>query len=297
MYMVILLAVSLVPVFILSGVAIASLRTQLIATVDATTRSLNQAIVSETRRFIENSNDHLSVYAGLIEHGYELPFIQTAIEVTTQSHDEVDRLLVLDEKARLLAASSKHQGSIGTDYSGLSFLTLDSKENGGIRFSPTTLSPFSGSVTVFMGRSTTKGWMVVFELNLDSFSEYLPPLRIAPSDRIAIVDHNGRFIAHTDRNFVQEQRFETGLSAGPLVRAEIQDGNHHWYAYAQAIPDTPWRVVYYRDADQALSSVLGIVSVVLILAVLSMTAAVIIAFRLRKISHAIFAEYVQKTEG
>ena len=297
MYMVILLAVSLVPVFILSGVAIASLRTQLIAAVDATTRSLNQAIVSETRRFIENSNDHLSVYAGLIERGYELSFIQTAIEVTTQSHNEIDRLLVLDEEAVLLAASSQHQGNIGTDYSGLTFFDAGSRENGGIRFSSTTLSPFSGSVTVFMGRSTTKGWMVVFELNLDSLSEYLPPLRITPSDRIAIVDHNGRFIAHTDRDFVQEQRFETGLPSGPLVKAEIDDGKHHWFAYAQVIPDTPWRVVYYRDVDQALSAVPGIISVVLILALLSMVASVIIAFRLRMFSRSIFAAYVHKTEA
>jgi len=121
-----------------------------------------------------------------------------------------------------------------------------------------------------MGRLTAKGWMVVFELNLDSLSEYLPPLRIGPSDRIAIVNQTGRFIAHTNLDFVQEQRFETRLPSGPLTTAEIHEGRHHWFAYAQAIPATPWRVVYYRDADQALSAVPGVVGVVWILALLCM---------------------------
>lgn len=295
--MAILLSVSLVPILILSAVAIASLRFQLLSEADATTRSLNQAIVSETQRFVENSNDHLSVYVGLLDHGYDLSFIQTALDVTTQSHHEIDRLLILDEEATLLMATSQDNRIVGTDFSGLVFINAPSSNRDGTRFSSATLSQFSGSVTVFMGRRTAKGWMVVFELNLDSLSEYLSPLRIGPSDRIAIVDQTGRFIAHTELDFVQEQRFETRLPSGSQTTIEINEGGYHWFVYSQAIPETPWRVVYYRDADQALSAVPGMVSVVLILAILSMTTSVSIAFRLRKISHLTFAEYVRKTEA
>jgi two-component sensor histidine kinase len=297
MYMAILLSVSLIPVLILSGVAIASLRTQLLAEVDATTRSLNRAIVSETRRIIENSNDHLAVYISMFDHGYELPFIQTALDVTILSHHEVDRLLVLDSEAVLLASTSQHQGSVGTDYSGLNFFHDSTDEGGGPLFSSATLSPFSGSVTVFMGRRTARGWMVIFELNLDSLSEYLLPLRISPSDHIAIVDQTRRFIAHTDPEFVKEQRFETRLPAEPQATAELNEARQHWFVYAQEIPATPWRVVYYRDADQALSAVPGIVGVVWILAILCMATAIIIAFLLRRVSHTIFEEYERKTEA
>ncbi|MGD9941166.1 MAG: sensor histidine kinase [Clostridia bacterium] len=297
MYIAILLVVSLVPVLILSGVAIASLRTQLLAEVDATTRSLNQAIASETRRIVENSNDHLAVYISMFDLGYDLPFIQTALDVTILSHHEIDRLLVLDEEAVLLAASSEHQGSLGTDYSGLDFFHGSPEEGDGTLFSSATLSPFSGSVTVFLGRHTANGWMVIFELNLDSLSEYLRPLRVGPSDHIAIVDQTGRFIAHTGSDFVQEQRFETRLPPGPQATAEIEDAGQHWFAYAQEIPETPWRVVYYRDAEQALSAVPGVIGAVVILAFLSMITAMTVAHRLRRVSRKIFAEYVRKTEA
>ena len=56
-------------------------------------------------------------------------------------------------------------------------------------------------------------------------------------------------------------------------------------------------MVYYRDADQALSAIPGIVGLVLILALLCMLTAVGIALRLGKVSRAIFAEYVHKTEA
>lgn len=297
MYMTILLVVSLVPILLLSAVAIGSLRYQLVSEVDATTRSLNQAIVSEILRFVESFDDQLSVFAGLIDHGHDLSFIQAALEVTTQSHHEIDHLLILDEEATLLTATSQDNRAIGTDYSGLVFRDAPPGTTAGTRYSPVTLSPFSGSVTVFMARSTEKGWMVVFELNLDSLSENLSFLRIAPSDHIAIVDQAGRFIAHTQPEFVQEQRFETRLPPGQYVKVDIHEGARHWFAYAQAIPATSWRVVYYRDADQALSSVPGIFKAVLILALLSMTAAISIAFYMRKITRQIFADYVQKTES
>jgi two-component sensor histidine kinase len=111
------------------------------------------------------------------------------------------------------------------------------------------------------------------------------------------VDQTGRFIAHTDPAFVQEQRFETRLPPGSQAAAELDDSGQHWFAYTQAIPETPWRVVYYRDAGQALSAVPGIVGAVVILAFLCMIIALTIAYRLRAFSHTIFADYVRKTEA
>jgi len=297
MYMAILLAVSMIPILILSVVAITSLRSQLLSEVDATTRSLNQAIVSETQRFVVNATEQLSVYVGLLDHGYDHSFIQTTLEIAARAHHEIDRLLILDEEAALLSDTSQDKRLAGTDYSGLAFIYAPSSDAGGTRFSSATLSPFSGSVTVFIGRRTGRGGMVVFELNLDNFSHYLAPLRIGPTDRISIVDKTGRFIAHTEPNYVQEQRFETRLDSSSPRKVVIRESGRTWFAYHQSIPETPWRVVYYRDANQALSAVPFIIGIFLILGLLSIAAAVSIAFNMRRLSRLVFADYSSRTEA
>lgn len=160
-------------------------------------------------------------------------------------------------------------------------------------FSRAFLSSSDGTVAVSIAESSSRNEIVLLELNLETLSEFLAPLCIDPLDEIAIMDETGRFIAHTDIVFVHEQRYETRFPLKEEATSLFTEHGVLWYASSEAIPGTPWRVAYYRNATKAfavLPSMLGLVGLVTF-ACLGISA--VIGVRLWRQTTVIFKSYIQ----
>jgi hypothetical protein len=261
-FIVSLLLAAIVPTLVVAGTVGISLYRYLQREIRASSQSLNEAVALETKRFLNGAEGHIASYSALLDSDLRIGEAGGLIDVTREAHPEITRVLVLDSDARLLLASPTELNSIGRDFSGLN-LTLGDEAEGKVSYSRSYLSPFDGTVTVYLGVRNASKRSILIELNLESLSLFLLPLRISARDRIAIIDRAGRFVAHTSPDYVREQRYETILgpyAAASGARSVELEGT---LASVMDIPGTSWRVVYYRDTTEVrgvLSSILGIAS-------------------------------------
>ncbi len=293
MYIISLGIAALIPALLISTTAGLSVQAHVRSEISASAHSLNRAVAQETVRFLNNSVAHLHAYVDLINRGVPRSELYTAMHVSTSAHGEVSRAFLLDESSRVIFVSPTDTGILGDDFSGKAILE-NLKKDDKVTFSRASLSTSDGTVSVSIAESTVTIEMIQLELNLKNLSDFLLPLRIDPLDDIAILDETGRFIAHTDMMFVVEQRYETRFPLDVETTSRFTESGVLWYASSEAIPGTPWRVAYYRNATEAFSvlpSMLGLVGIVT-LGCLGISA--IIGVRLWKRTTAIFKSYVQQ---
>ena len=197
---------ALIPALLISTTAALSVHAHVRSEINASARLLNQAVAQETIRFLNNSVSHLNAYVELLDQKVPRGELYTALHVSTNAHGEVTRAYLLDESARVSFVSPTDAGVLGDDFSGMAVLeTL--KRGDQASFSRAFLSSSDGSVAVSIARASATNEIIILELNLKNLSEFLEPLRIDQLDQIAILDETGRFIAHTDIEFLLEQPY------------------------------------------------------------------------------------------
>jgi len=293
MYIISLGLAALIPALLISTTAGLSVQAHVRSEISASAQSLNRAVAQETIRFLNNSVAHLHSYVQLLNLGVPSGELYTAMRVSTTAHAEVSRAFLLDGASRVVFVSPADPGVLGDDLSGMALLDTIKKDTAAT-FSRAFLSTSNGKVAVSIAESSSADDIVLLELNLQNLSEFLAPLRIDPLDHIAILDETGRFIAHTDMVHVIEQRYETRFPLDSAGTSSFKESGVLWFASSEAIPGTPWRVAYYRNATKAFSvlpSMLGLVGIVT-LGCLGISA--LIGIRLWKRTTAIFKRYIRQ---
>lgn len=296
MYLLSLGVAALVPTLSISITTSMSVFRHFRSEIEASAQSLDLAVAQETTRFLENSRSHLDSFTNLPIPETPLREIEAAMNIFAQSHAEVSRITFLDRELMVTLVSPPDPSAIGDDLSGMAVLERPRKEAEAL-FSRAFLSPADGSVAVSIAKATPDGHIFLIQLNLSSLSDYLEPLLMNEKDAIAILDDAGRFIAHTDGSFVREQRYETRIPAGDSELIPLKDEKGiRWFASSRDIPDTPWRVVYYRNATEAFSVLPDVLSIVAAVTLICLAAATVFGIRLWGWAKSIFEAFVRQVE-
>jgi two-component sensor histidine kinase len=197
-------------------------------------------LVDEPRRALRGLERFLSKRPSAAE-------VDAYLDAAIASSENISVLAVLDERGKLVAASAASRERRGEDLSGQPAFAQAIK---GVEtvLSPPFISPTDGSVTIAAFKRTEKGAIAAY-LKLDELSGFLRRLRISDGDRLALVDGSGFVVAHSSPIFVREQRFLKPVSEG-VVR--VEEGSKAWFATSREVPELGWRVIYYRDAQEAL---------------------------------------------
>ena len=111
---------------------------------------------------------------------------------------------------------------------------------------------------------------------------------------MAIIDETNRYIAHTAEGFVLEQRYENRVFGGDDECLRFRDEGTRWVAHSTAIPGTPWKVVYYRNADAAFSLLPSVLSIVGLVTMVCLGIALAIGSWLRRSAKTVLATYIRQ---
>ena len=99
-------------------------------------------------------------------------------------------------------------------------------------------------------------------LRLDDLSDFLKALRLSEKDSVAVIDHRGAFLAHTDTANVHERRYEpkkdllVGKEGLRILPPEKSGGP--FYLVSRKIKSPEWTVLYYRDIRDTEAFVLDV---------------------------------------
>ncbi len=291
-----LLLAAIVPTLVVAGTVGLLLYRYLQREIHASSHSLNEAVALETKRFLHGAESHIAAYSALLDSDLPLGETGRLINITREAHPEIARVLVLDRDELLLLTSPADPDSVGRDFSGLN-LALGDEAEGKVAYSRSYLSPFDGTVTVYIGMRGASKRSILIELNLESLSLFLLPLRINPRDRIAIIDEAGRFIAHTSPDYVREQRYEPIL--GPYApdsgarTVDLVDT----LASVMAIPGTSWRVSYYRDTTEVRGVIAGLLGLAGLISLACFLAAVAIGLSIRRSVGRVIKLYISDVQA
>jgi PAS domain S-box-containing protein len=307
-----IIACCLVLIALLPGLAIAFISSR-IADISlregnaASLASLTAAISMEATRVVQPANRILRSLGLLLAASPDPGTLDLFVRCEQQTRPDITSLVVTDMKGRVLSLSPPDEGRKGYDYSGQSDFAEAISHKGTVLSEP-RLSFDDGTVTVVAYRRMGDHVGMAF-LDLASIGGFLSQLRLSPSDMIAVVDSKGRFIAHTDGRAVQEQRTAGRLPGpDPVLPEMVLDGRRFFIGMA-SIEGTDWRVVYYRDAWEAMrlarriswgtSIVAGMATLLALLAAFAINRALSASFssllsRIRELSE---GHYDRRVEG
>ncbi len=216
-------------------------------------RSVARSVALETQRYLATPLRMLGSVRYFLEPGRGDAERRDFLEALVWNKEDIDAVLVTDRSGTILDLVPADPRRLGTDVSGSpGFSTV--AEGGGFVYSQPYVAIATGSMTVSL-------WLDFGErigsllLNLEKLSDFVRPLRADSSDRIGIVDARGRFIAHSQEEFVIEQRHaEPATFGSDGAPNEFIEDERAWLAVSTPVGGTEWTVLYYRDRALVLES-------------------------------------------
>ncbi|MBU0936352.1 MAG: HAMP domain-containing protein [Spirochaetes bacterium] len=230
--------------------------------------------LSTPARVLESIDTFLKIESDHQKH-------QELLLALAKPRSDIDAIIITDPEGIVIHYSPYELRHIGIDLSGEPGL-LNAYEQDTVIYSQPYLAISSGRITV-SAYARTGNEIGVVQLNLDKLSESIQALRPDPEDRIGIIDSRRRFLAHTEPDFVTQQRHSQPLSqADNAVPLLIEDGRK-WLVAEHEIPGTEWRVLYYRPREKVFA-VLQILNLnTLNIGILALAGALIGALWLRRL--------------
>jgi PAS domain S-box-containing protein len=180
-------------------------------------------------------------------------------------HTEYSFLAFLDSMNRIEASSSPNaEGVLGSTYRLHAPLTP-----GSVSFSDPFSSPLTGVVVVEAAYSNGHRTILAF-LDLGETSSKLLLVAQSPSDRLGVVDGEGRYLACSDPSRAQSlERVDSSCLVS--VSARVKSEGVEYYALSKPVPGSAWRLLYLRSATEAdapmrafLNSILALVAIALV---------------------------------
>jgi two-component sensor histidine kinase len=221
---------------------------------EAAVGAIGRSVALEVARYLNEPVILLKGLGALLEAGPSKPEIQAWLEAATRDRPEIASFMLLDGRGIVVQSNRAGAAAVGKDYSGQPDFVQAAKGDQAVLSLP-YVSPTDGSVTAATYLRVAGGYGVV-TLRLEELSAFISSLRISRGDRIAVTDGRGRVAAHTDLDFVREQRFIT-IPAAPAGRM-VEDGKD-WIFSTARIEGLGWHVVYSRDYREASAILVGLV--------------------------------------
>lgn len=245
-----LIAASLIGISCLPLLVIALATERLISTsVDESVASslevITKAAAIEAERALRPAARVLDSLAFFMAESPSSTELSSFLEATQRARSEVEAILVLDSGGKVLDMAPNIMALPWPDFSN----EPDSVKTQGIHFSRPFIFPLDGSMAIAAYRACGDRTGFVL-LNLEDIGDFLERLRLSDADHIGIIDEDGRFIAHTEMaNVREERRVEERLPEGAITMIRLEGREH--FLRRQTILGTPWSVLYYRDAGEA----------------------------------------------
>lgn len=241
------LVLAILPILTFFGLTIALVRQQIAADIESSLGAINASAAAEAASVIDEPRRIMLGLERFLSHRPDPRALDSYMDAAIASSSAIAGLAVLDGRGRIVAASAASRDRIGEDLSGQPAFSLAMRGAEAVLSSP-FVNPADMAVTIVAFKRLDRGALAAF-LKLDEFSRSLAPLRLSKADRLALVDGTSFVIAHTDPSFVREQRF-LRPPPGPGVTRIEADGRS-WLATSCSVPGHDWRVIYYRDAEEA----------------------------------------------
>ncbi|MBB6481580.1 sensor histidine kinase [Spirochaeta isovalerica] len=167
----------------------------------------------------------------------------------------------------------------------LSYLEIykRTEETGEPLWSPTYISPQSGSPTVILSLPMKNG-MVLGYLNLDYLSRIVEATNIAGTGFVAATDRDGTVIAHKNRQFVRERQKLVSLM--PVKKGISGETGTYRYSHldreylgsVSRTESTGWIVLVSQPVKEAFSSIYTIINIVIFGSFLALVLSILIAY-------------------
>ena len=220
--------------------------------------------------------DSLAIY--IATHG-ENADPSAFMEAVQRARTEIVTIILLNEAGHILEISPRNKILKGDDLSGQPEYAKAQKTEG-VVFSRPFVSPFDGSVTVSAYRKMGR-YMGVVQLDLEHISRSLDRLRFSPNDHVAIVDGDGRVIAHSDLAIVFEQDYEKNIPSSRVLTRAIHNGEDY-IAMARDVLGTPWRAIYFRLESETQALEKSLIRTLGLITAIAITSAVMAAIAINR---------------
>jgi two-component sensor histidine kinase len=242
-----LLASSLVPLILFGLLFTGILTRHLAGDVQALSQSILRAAVAEAQtRLLDSPRRNLPSLLLIVGDTADKAEAARILSASKLRRPEYGALLLLDSGNRVIASTEPGLFPEGSGYAP----RLEPLP-GEVSFSkPFTHPSFDSSL---MEATYTNGERsVVALIDLGSLSSKLILITDSPSDRLDIVDSDGRYLVSSDSSMVERGAVRRSSFLGKTVEVEERDGNRY-FASSQPILGSSWKAVYYRSADETLA--------------------------------------------
>ncbi|MBN2657660.1 MAG: PAS domain-containing protein [Spirochaetales bacterium] len=276
--------ISLLPVLFIGIFSLQILSRNMQSEIEVKNLLLSRTLSRELDVFQSESMDFLNLIEDLTENRAvaEEREIDELLLSMISINRNFDMIQILDEEGRVrhLAPADESLRLMN-----LSYLEIykSTEETGAPLWSPTYISPQSGSPTVILSRPMAKG-MILGYLNLDYLSHIVEETDIAGAGFAAATDRDGTVIAHQDRQIVKERQKLVSLM--PVKKAINGETGTFRYRYldreylgsVSRTGGTGWIVLVSQPVKEAFGSVYTIVKVVLLGSFLAVALAIALAY-------------------
>jgi two-component sensor histidine kinase len=214
--------------------------------VEALSQSILRAAVAEAQtRLLDGPRRNLPSLFLIVGDTTDKAEIGRILEASKLRRLEYGALIFLDRKRRVLASSEPAVFREGSGYSP----RLEPLP-GDVTFSkPFALPPFSSPL---MEATYTNGERsVVALIDLGYLSSKLILITDSPSDRLDILDSDGRYLASSDSSMAGRGASRQASFLGKKVEIDEEGGNRYFVS-SQPILGSSWKAVYYRSIDESL---------------------------------------------
>lgn len=242
-----LLVSSLIPIILFGFLFTGILNRHLIGDAKALSRSILRAAVAEAQvRLLDSPRRNLPSLLLIAGETRDRAEAARILGATKLRRPEYAALLLLDRGNRVIASSEPGLFPEGSDYA-----PCLEPLPGDVSFSrPFSLQPFASPL---MEATYTNGERsVVVLIDLGSLSPKLILITDSPSDRLDIVDSDGRRLVSSDSSMAERGPARRSSFLGEAVEIEEGDGNRYFVS-SQPILGSSWKAVYYRSADETLA--------------------------------------------
>lgn len=213
--------------------------------------------------------------------------MQNYLNTLLTNHSYLEAIHVLDNNGQSLFTAPYNPSYAHLDLSRQPFFE-NARQTGRTNWSSTFISQHTGQPTLTVAKPTRQG-MVVGYVNLSKLNQIASKGNISPDCWVAILDTEGTFIGHSDKNLVSQRgSLDRQLVADALSSKTgsitMRSGTGEYLVSVAVAQPTGWPILVAQHTDTAFAPVKSTRNIFIIGCALALSLAVLMAMRnLKKI--------------
>lgn len=198
-----------------------------------------------------------------------------------KSHEYFESIEILDSRGSIKNIAPYNNEFLGISRASQDFF-IHTSDSGKSFWSPTFISLQTGQPTLTLTMPFKDG-MAVGYFNLKRLIDIVDRYRIGKDSFISVIDSNGVFVSHTDKNKVNQRETEKyydtikKLSKDPYKNYRITYDGHDMIISTEVVKSTNWLVVICQSRNEAFEPVTSFTTFFFICILLSFCIALLIS--------------------